>query len=289
VSLPRWARPQGAPLVVVDGAGRRVWRDLQGHLAPDPADLVSTNDAWVLAAAVRDAAADGVRAFVCCGGDRAWLAVAAGLSSFADDGAYLVCHGGGPASLPRSFGLTSDAESCALRITGGTDVALDTIRVEPRDGEATEVANAVWAGFGRWAGFLAGTAGRWRSALAVAGLYPFRDYVDLRFGDLERTYEASGLLVANGQYLGDADIAPKAHPADGKADVLVFCGPALDLWRMGGRLRSGTHLPHPRVREFHPVRFEITTKGTRLWADGVDVGTTPAALAIRRGRLRLAI
>lgn len=283
-----WARPEGPPLVLVDGAGKRAWDALAPELPADVADVCITSDGWALAAAVNAAAADGVRFFVCCGGENAWRAVAAGLADLGGDGAYLVAHGGGPASIARSYGLPIDAPRCAPAILAGQSAHLDTIRIEPRRGEPTEVVNALWLGFGRQAGFLAGSAARWGLGLRLACLYPWHDPIDLVMGDVARDLAGSGMLVANGQFLGELDVAPRAHPGDGRLEVLVFEGRATDLWRMLPRLRTGTHLPHPRVRELRPTTLRIDSSG-RVFGDGVDVGRCPATISVRPGRLRVAV
>lgn len=283
-----WGRPEGPPLVLVDGAGRRAWEALAPELPADVVDVCRTSDGWALAAAVNAAAADGVRFFVCCGGENAWRAVAAGLAAGGGDGDYLVAHGGGPASIARSFGLPPDAPRCAATVLAGHSVLLDTIRVEPRRGEPTEVVNAVWWGFGRPAGFVAGAKARWRLGLRLACAYPWRDPLDLEMGDVVREYTASGMLVANGQFLGELDVAPRAHAGDGRLEVLVFEGRATDVWRMLPRLRTGTHLPHPRVRELRPTAIKIDSSG-RVFGDGVDVGRCPATISVRPGRLRVAV
>ena len=107
-------------------------------------------------------------------------------------------------------------------------------------------------------------------------------------GDVEREFTACALAVANGEYLGDLDVAPKAHPGDGKLEVLVFEGRATDLWPMAGRLRGGAHLPHPRVRELRPSSLRVSGRG-RLFADGCDVGRLPADIVVRPGHLRIAV
>ena len=81
---------------------------------------------------------------------------------------------------------------------------------------------------------------------------------------------------------------PRAHPGDGIIEVLVLEGPASDLWRMVGRMATGNHLPHPRVRELRPAWVRVEGSG-RLFADGADVGTLPATISVMPGRLRLAV
>lgn len=286
--LRSWARPEGPPLVLVDGSGRRAWASLANELPADPVDVCTTSDGWALAAAVHAAAVEGVRFFVCCGGESAWRAVAAGLADLDGDGHYLVAHGGGPASIARSFGLPADAPRCARVVLAGQTAHLDTIRIEPRRGEPTEVVNAVWWGFGRAAGFVAGAGARWPLGLRLACAYQWHDPLDLGMGEMEREYTASGMLVANGQFLGDLDVAPRAHPGDGRLEVLVFEGRATDMWRMLPRLRTGTHLPHPRVRELRPATVTVRSAG-RIFGDGVDVGRCPATISVRPHRLRVAI
>lgn len=59
------------------------------------------------------------------------------------------------------------------------------------------------------------------------------------------------VVVANAQFLGRWDVAPRSHPNDGRADT-VDVDPAMPLrqrilaWR---RLPTGTHVPHPQLRQ----------------------------------------
>jgi hypothetical protein len=57
------------------------------------------------------------------------------------------------------------------------------------------------------------------------------------------------IAAMNGQYLGTWDVAPRAHPNDGRVDV-VRVDPAMSLrdrWRARGRLPHAMHLPHPSI------------------------------------------
>lgn len=75
--------------------------------------------------------------------------------------------------------------------------------------------------------------------------------------------------VMNGQYAGRFDVAPRAHPGDGSADV-VEVAPTLGTRarvQARRRLQLGTHLPHPGIQvrrvktaewEYpHPMRLEV--------------------------------
>ncbi len=83
-----------------------------------------------------------------------------------------------------------------------------------------------------------------------------------------------GRLVAamNGQYLGSWDVAPRAHPGDGRLDlVTVEAGmSARDRWQASRRITHGLHLPHPAidVRQFRST--EVTFRAeARIRLDGV--------------------
>lgn len=58
------------------------------------------------------------------------------------------------------------------------------------------------------------------------------------------------LAVMNVGSLGSWDVAPRAHPNDGRVDV-VEVDAAMTLrarWQARSRLRLGTHVPHPAIR-----------------------------------------
>jgi hypothetical protein len=80
------------------------------------------------------------------------------------------------------------------------------------------------------------------------------------------------LLAMNAEYLGDLDVAPRAHPGDGVIDV-VTVNPEMSLRtrrQARDRARRGAHLPHPQLS----VRRAATTEATfrrsmTVWVDGV--------------------
>jgi hypothetical protein len=97
------------------------------------------------------------------------------------------------------------------------------------------------------------------------------------------------VIAANGAFLGSWNIAPRAHPGDGKLDI-VDADPSLrDRLAARRRLASGTHVPHPditiRRREAMQIEFD---QPTPIRLDGRPVGrvrtvsvrTEPAALRI---------
>lgn len=61
-----------------------------------------------------------------------------------------------------------------------------------------------------------------------------------------RGWRGEIVAVMNGQYAGRADVAPRAHPGDGRADVVTMAA-AMDTrgrWQAWRRLPTGTHVPH---------------------------------------------
>jgi hypothetical protein len=55
--------------------------------------------------------------------------------------------------------------------------------------------------------------------------------------------------VMNAAWVGEWNLAPRAHPNDGFADVLRADElPLGDRLKARSRLRLGTHVPHPRIR-----------------------------------------
>jgi hypothetical protein len=82
--------------------------------------------------------------------------------------------------------------------------------------------------------------------------------------------------VMNADRIGRWEVAPRAHPNDGRADV-VEVGDWLGVrgrWQAWRRLPTGTYVPHP---EIETSRITVTAwafePARRLWLDGVDVGT----------------
>lgn len=90
------------------------------------------------------------------------------------------------------------------------------------------------------------------------------------------------LVAANAAFLGPWNIAPRAHPGDGKLDILETATmSAGDRWRARRRLPAGTHVPHPdiAVRRSAAAQYDFDTP-TPLWLDGRRTGEV-SSLSIR--------
>jgi len=79
------------------------------------------------------------------------------------------------------------------------------------------------------------------------------------------------VLAMTAQYLGGFDVAPRAHPNDGRLDLLLVeeAMGARARWQARRRARTGTHLPHPRLRPSQVAAIELTfARPLHIWVDG---------------------
>jgi diacylglycerol kinase family enzyme len=89
------------------------------------------------------------------------------------------------------------------------------------------------------------------------------------------------VVAMNAQYLGRWDVAPRGHPDDGRLEVLDADLPLDERLQVRARLRTGTHLPHPRIDVQHTSALQVDlARPTPVHLDGDEVGTA-RALSIR--------
>jgi len=84
------------------------------------------------------------------------------------------------------------------------------------------------------------------------------------------------VVVMNVDHLGEWNIAPRAHPNDGRFDV-VEVAPSMSIrhrLQARRRLPQGTHVPHPdiRTRTGMEASWEFG-RPQRLWIDGESIGS----------------
>ena len=85
----------------------------------------------------------------------------------------------------------------------------------------------------------------------------------------------------NAQWLGDWDVAPRAHPGDGLLEVLEVTMSPGERWKARSRLRTGTHVPHPGIKLTRSDAVQRDLPGGHsVWLDGERVGPA-GALSIR--------
>ena len=135
--------------------------------------------------------------------------------------------------LARALGLSATSES-----PGTTELPVDTLRVhrEPRpDPAGMTVVNLAVLG---------------HAPQATQAWHRRRPCVVEIDGRERFAGSATGVVVANGQYLQGFDLVPRGHPGDGRLEVHVYCLPPGQRRAMRRRLPSGTQVPHPAIRTF---------------------------------------
>jgi len=85
------------------------------------------------------------------------------------------------------------------------------------------------------------------------------------------------IAATNVDHVGEWNVAPRAHPNDGRFDV-VEVAPDMSLrqrWQARSRLAQGTHVPHPQIATSTAQERSWTfDRPMRVWIDGVDRGRT---------------
>ena len=89
------------------------------------------------------------------------------------------------------------------------------------------------------------------------------------------------LVVANAAFMGKGNVAPRAHPGDGRLDVLDARLRLGDRIRARSRLGAGAHLPHPDIeqRRVAAAQFDLDP-ALNVYADGRPLGRA-AAISVR--------
>ena len=97
------------------------------------------------------------------------------------------------------------------------------------------------------------------------------------------------VVAANAAFLGSWNVAPRAHPGDGKVDVVSFELGAVDWLKARRRLPTGTHVPHPDIkvravtswaREFdRPVAVHLDRVGG-FRARHIELQVAPDAIVV---------
>lgn len=81
------------------------------------------------------------------------------------------------------------------------------------------------------------------------------------------------VVAANAAFLGNWNIAPRAHPGDGRLDVLDGDPPLGDRWKARRRLPAGTHVPHPDISVRRVEALQLDLGGpTPILLDGRPFG-----------------
>ena len=116
--------------------------------------------------------------------------------------------------------------------------------------------------------------------IAVAASYVLIGRAPHRLGRLVGAWH----VLTNAGFIGRYELAPRAHPGDGAADLFSVDASMSLRQRVGAARRSrlGAHLPHPalRVRRVHDYVHDLQ-RGERVWVDGRRVPGRIASLQLR--------
>ena len=86
-------------------------------------------------------------------------------------------------------------------------------------------------------------------------------------------YTTKGALVMNAQWYKSRRVAVRAHPSDGKLDIVFSDLEPRQFLLAAKRSRSGNHIPHPDIRvqkvQNHTLDYPHPM---RIYADGVFIG-----------------
>ena len=203
--------------------------------------------------------------------------------------------------LRRTLGMSRDAGEAARALVAGRVRRIDAGRVTCAGpggetvvrhfvniadaGIGGDVADMVNGGFKVINGELTFTIAalvtlmRWRNR-------PMHLVVD---GD-ERDVVAQQVVVANCEYYGGGmRIAPAAAPDDGLLDLVIVGDVGrLENLRLMGKVRTGAHLPHPKMEHRLVRRVEVTSpRRVGVDADGERPGSLPAVFEVLPGALEL--
>jgi hypothetical protein len=76
----------------------------------------------------------------------------------------------------------------------------------------------------------------------------------------------------NAEFLGKWDVAPRSHPNDGLLDTFDVTMSVGDRIKARSRLATGTHLPHPQIKQRRVSALQVDVEGLDVWLDGERIG-----------------
>jgi len=96
----------------------------------------------------------------------------------------------------------------------------------------------------------------------------------------KRWWRGRVFAAMNAEYLGQWDVAPRSHPNDGLLDTFEVTMSVGERLKARSRLATGTHVPHPGIKQRRVAAVQVDVAGLDVWLDGELVG--PArSLSIR--------
>src|SRR5256714_1918958 len=310
------------PLVIVnpasaDGATRENWpkfaSDLRTHFGPYAVAMTEApGHARVLAG---DAARQGNKLIIACGGDGTISEVANGIIDSNSEAELGILPAGTGSDYRRSLGIAANAAAAARALRNGRTKIVDAVRVAfiNDHGERETRYSVNVASFGLSTDVLhnanSGEAKKWLPGFTPRKLGSKLSYaaatvqttlaaspVDVLVqidGEPERRLRVAEFCVANARYYGGAmKIAPNAKLDDGRFDVVTIGdASSFRLLANAPRLYFGAHLRMSEVS--HTLAKQVIARGAdaekqvRVELDGEVVGSLPSTFEIVPRALRV--
>jgi len=88
----------------------------------------------------------------------------------------------------------------------------------------------------------------------------------------KRWWRGRVYAAMNAEFIGQWDVAPRSHPNDGRLDTFDVTMSTGERLKARGRLPSGTHLPHPQIKERRVSAAQVDVEGLDVWLDGECIG-----------------
>jgi len=302
------------PLVIVNpesagGSTRKAWpqiaSDLRSHFSAFTVAFTARPGEAVQFAG--DAARQGVKLIVACGGDGTVSEVANGILDSGKDAELGILPSGTGGDFRRTLQIPTQTRSAAAVLRAGQTRRIDVGRVSFIDNEGVEVSRyflgvascgmstkvieRVKKGAPEWLpenipSWIGGRVS-FGAALLQTAVRAASSEVIVQLDDShERHLTVTNLCIANACYFGGGmKVAPKAKLTDGKLDVVSFADlSAFKIFRSAPRLYLGSHLSMPEVSHVLArkvsVRSANRTKEISIEIDGELPGRLPATFQI---------
>lgn len=92
-----------------------------------------------------------------------------------------------------------------------------------------------------------------------------------------RLWHGNAAAVMNSEWIGPWRVAPRAHPNDGKVDILEGALPLGQRVIARQRIRTGDHIPHPKIKVSQKSAWSTTSGAlSHVYLDGQKVGNFKA-------------
>lgn len=175
-----------------------------------------------------------------------------------------------------------DAPPGLVDVIATTDAEVRTV-VEESWAAGTEVPSIALLGGDLWRALGSPVGGLQRIRSRDAKMVPI-DAAQVRLDDrscvavahvfcMKSWWRGPITAVMNSEWRDTWRVAPKAHPNDGRFDLLEGDLPIRERWLARSRLRTGDHLPHSGIRSERVTHLERTfERPFRIRIDGVDEG-----------------